>query len=80
MIFFKYYLATCLNNNSKYIDVQHNGTYFIFDNNVHFDISSLFRHKFIDGVLLVKNFQIVLIYLHYTQFKKIFQKRKMEKK
>ena len=27
--FFKYYLATCLNNNSKYIDVQHNGTYFI---------------------------------------------------
>jgi len=45
--FFKYYLAACLNNNSKYIDVQHNGTYFIFDNNVHFDISSLFRHKFI---------------------------------
>ena len=44
---FKFYLATCLNNNSKYIDIQHNGTYFIFDDNVHFNISSLFRDKFI---------------------------------
>ena len=53
---FKYYLATCLNNNTKYIDVQHNGTYFIFDNNVHFDISSLFRHKFIGWGIACEKF------------------------
>tara|TARA_Y100000389_G_scaffold147641_1_gene146567 strand:- start:38385 stop:40142 length:1758 start_codon:yes stop_codon:yes gene_type:complete len=45
--YFRYYLAVCINNKTKYVDVQHNGTYFIFDNNVHFDISSLFRSKFI---------------------------------
>ena len=49
-------MATCLNNNSKYIDVQHNGTYFIFDNNVHFDISSLFRHKFIGWGIACEKF------------------------
>ena len=31
---FKYYLATCLNNNSKYIDVPL-WNLFYFDNNVH---------------------------------------------
>ena len=39
--------------------VQHNGTYFVFDNNVYFDISSLFRDKFIGWGLAVRDLRIV---------------------
>ena len=55
--YFKFYLAACIKNKTKYFEVQHNGTYFVFDNNVHFDISSLFRDKFIGWGLACKGFK-----------------------
>ena len=44
---FKFYAATCINNKTKYIDTQHNGTYFIIKNNLHYAISKYFRDFFI---------------------------------
>ena len=66
--YFRFYLSLSINNNTKYIDVQHNGTYFIFDNNAHFDISGMFRDRFVGWgkscliILIVRNCQL------YTQF------------
>ena len=44
---FKFYAAICIKNKTKYFDIQHNGTYFIIDNNPHFTISKYFRNYFL---------------------------------
>ena len=44
---FKFYAATCIKNKTKYFDIQHNGTYFIIDDNPHFTISKYFRNYFL---------------------------------
>ena len=44
---FKFYTSFCMLNKTKYIDIQHNGTYFIIKKNPHFEISKHFRDYFI---------------------------------
>ena len=62
--YFRFYLSLSINNNTKYIDVQHNGTYFIFDNNAHFDISGCLETDLLAGenlvliILIVRNCQL----------------------
>ena len=73
---FKFYLALCLNNNAKYYDVQHNGSFFIFDENQHLEISKLFRSFFIgwgDSCLRQKN--AISLPALYSVKKKIIRKQ-----
>ena len=44
---FKFYAGFCILNKTKYIDIQHNGTYFIIKKNPHYEISKYFRNYFI---------------------------------
>jgi len=44
---FKYYAGFCIENFTKYIEVQHNGTYFIINKNPHYEISKNFRDYFL---------------------------------
>ena len=66
MIILNFILAACIKNKTKYFEVQHNGTYFVFDNNVHFDISSLFRDKFIGWGLACKGFKHLAPFHHFV--------------
>lgn len=43
---FKFYLGFCIENFTKYVDVQHNGTYFVINKNPHYEISKYFRNYF----------------------------------
>ena len=63
---FKYYSGFCMSNKSIYIDIQHNGTYFIIKNNPHFEISKYFNNYFFgwgDACRInKKNFKLPVLY------------------
>ena len=44
---FKFYAGFCIQNSTKYIDIQHNGTYFFINRNPHYEISKYFRDYFL---------------------------------
>ena len=79
--FFRYFLATYIDQGGEYIDVQHNGSYFIFDNNEHFEISKCFRKYFFGwGDYCLKyndTFYLPPLYTIRKKRKKIFKGRKI---
>ncbi len=74
---FKYYSSFCIFNKSKYVDIQHNGSYFVIKKNSHFELSKYFSDFFLgwgDACKLKKrNIKLPALY-------SIHKEKKLEKK
>ena len=81
--YFKFYLGFCIENFTKYVEAQHNGTYFMISKNPHYEISKYFRDYFLGWGEACQNqktnIKLPALYNATNSLKK-FKKNKMNKK